>query len=83
MKSIFNLDEKKIINFTFEKNIENQKEQNIIIHNIENTTFWEIENFINPEICSKIVNDCHKNGFEKVEYREMERVKNIKIYIFV
>jgi hypothetical protein len=74
MNTIYNLDEKKIINFTFEKNIENAKEQNIISHKIENNTLWEIDNFINPEICSIIVNDCNKNGFEKVEYRKMERL---------
>jgi hypothetical protein len=74
MKSIYNLDEKKIIQFSFGKNVKNIKEQNIINHNIGNITIWEIENFINSEICSIIINDCYKSGFEKVVYREIERL---------
>jgi hypothetical protein len=76
MKSIYNLDTKKIINFLSDVNLENINlpEQNIISHKIANTTLWEIENFISPEICANIINKSNESGFDQVDFRPMERL---------
>jgi hypothetical protein len=81
MKSIYNLDAKKVINFLEGIDLENVNlngskitEPNIIEHHINNVTLWEIDNFICPEICSRIIDDCNKSNFEKVDFRPMERL---------
>ena len=71
--SIYDLDAKKIIDFECNLSHKNIL-QTIIPHTICGTTFWEIDNFLQRDICDAVINKCEDVGFDSVDFRPIGRV---------